>query len=135
MILRNNLRSVDKKKDVSALICVMEFEHGIDGDKITTDKKWLSENAKLANTFVSIDELKLFYHDKPQNGRLTDRQRWRVMALVFEGMLLFLQVAQLISQIASGSSGVAIAMTGVCMGVIVVCMGILARQTIKDWGD
>lgn len=135
MILRNNLRSVDKKKDVSALICVMEFDHGIDTSKMTTDEKWLSENAKLTNTFISIDELKLFYHDKPREGHLTERQRWRVMGIVFEVMLFLVELFQLISQIISQAHPASIVFSVITLVVISFALFTITRNTIKDWGD
>ena len=134
--MKNNLINRSKRKDVTGLICVVEFDEEFNVEDFMNDKAdYVARHAKVENTFSSIDELKLFYHDKPIKGYFTELQRWRLLACLFDCMLFTVQLFQLITQIISGASGWTIGFTTVALVVITVCTIIMARQTIKDWGD
>lgn len=130
--MAGNLRNVSKRKDVSGIICVAELDENMDIEQMLKEPGYLAKHAKVENTFTSIEELKLFYHDKPARGKLTDRQRWRVLACVFDGMLFLVQLLQLCQQIADGKSWW---FTATAMLVIAVCTAFMISNTIRDWGD
>lgn len=134
---RHNFIDRWKKKPITGLLCMMELDDDIVNIEklITKDKKYIADHMKLTNTFSSISELKLYYHDKPERGKFTETQRWRLMGVGFVGTLLFVQIFQLISQIASGACCATVWTTVGSIAVIATCTALLILNTIRDWGD